>query len=144
MGVGRSPDAQGQKIVTVAIDVLEMIWKKDPSAFIKGVGGIEGITNLLDNALPQVHVVRVFRALGRPSPLTSEHTSFVDAVFRTVFPAFGSATPLARHASVAIDHALTAASTHVIRVVLHCWQAASVHVGTWTKLAARRPEVVKE
>lgn len=132
-------------IVTVAIDVLEMNWKKDPSSFVKSVGDVEGITDLLDTVLPQVHVVRVFRALGRPVPLLPEHKSFVDALFRKIFPAFHSAaTPLVRHASVAIDQALTAASVDVIRVVLHCSQASSAHRSTWTKLSIRRPEAVKE
>lgn len=133
-----------KKIVTVAIDVLEMTWKENPSSFSASVGGIEGISDLVDNVLPQMYVVRIFRMFGRSSPLLPEHTAFVDELFRKIFPAFGSATSLVRHASLAVDHALTAASLDVIRTVLHCWQASSVHIGTWTKLAERRPEIVKQ
>jgi hypothetical protein len=134
-----------KKIVTSAIDVLELNWKRDPVVFFAGVGGRDGLIDILDKVLPQIHVVRIFRAFGRTSPLLPEHTSIVDTVFRAIFPSLGAAeTPLTRHAGVAVDHALTAASLDVVRVVLYCWETPSIHIGTWTKLTARRPQVVKQ
>lgn len=133
-----------KKIVTVAIDVLEMKWKENPNLFAESIGGVDGVVNLVNDVLPPVYVMRIFRLFGRPLPLLPEHTAFVDELFQKIFPAFGSVTPAVRHASLAVDHALTSASLDVIKTVLYCWQASSVHIGTWTKLAERRPEIVKQ
>lgn len=132
-----------KKVVTTAIDVLEKVWERDPGMFIKQIGGIEGVVELADKVLPQIYVVRLFRAFGRPSPLLPEHTSVVDELFHAIFPAFGSPTPITRHAAVAVEHALTSASFDVVKVVLHGWPAKAMPEKLWTKIALRRPDMIK-
>jgi hypothetical protein len=133
-----------KKVVTVAIDVLEKTWERDPESFIGQVGGIEGVVHLVDKVLPQIYAVRLFRAFGRPTPLLPGHTSVVDGLFHAIFPAFGFPTPLTRHATAAVEHALTSASLSVVKVVLYGWQAKLMTENLWTKVALRRPDIVKE